>query len=139
MLLFAASGSQGTRQSTVGQPLVVPAGHGPLEITRPDGRTAINSNDTELSGMYSIRQAGSDEVDRFAVNVDTRESDLVRLNMNELPPRLTLHNLPQAAVADGGDPGLALSAAWQQPLLWTAIGLLFVEMCLAWLFGRGAL
>ncbi|MEX2185888.1 MAG: BatA domain-containing protein [Pirellulales bacterium] len=133
MLNYAVGGRQGTWQTTVGASLPLPAGRGPWEITRPDGRTTSVSSDTDISGIYTMRRAGSEDVTRYAVNIDTRESDLAQADASKLPPQLNLGTTIDVLT----DNRTAASAAWQSPLLWTALALLLAEMCLAWLFGRG--
>jgi hypothetical protein len=143
ILAYAAAGQQGAWQTTVGSPLVLPtsldAGNGALEVTRPDGRKTSALADTDLSGIYTVRRPGSDFVAQFAVNVDTRESDLAQVEPGELPSELLVRAQAHSTASGGaGAEGLAPRAAWQRSLLWTALGLLFVELCLAWTFGRGA-
>ncbi len=133
MLNYAAGGRDSVWQTTVGTPLPIPTATNSLEITRPDGRTTSVAGDTDVSGIYAVRRNGVDGVTHFAVNVDTRESDLAQADVGKLPPQLVVSKTTDVATGSGG----AASAAWQSPLLWSALALLLVEMCLAWLFGRG--
>jgi hypothetical protein len=161
ILAFAVGGNQVESQSTVGTPLSAPLAPDStveqLEITRPDGRTATVSAttsptgrrwsyaDTDLSGIYSVRNPSSSDTKNFAVNVDTRESDLVQADLQKLPPALAVvRGSPDPAPVGAavGRPyhitgSIVPRAAWHRPLLWTAFSLVFVELCLAWLFGRG--
>ena len=66
------------------RPLPIAVGNESLEITRPDGRTTTVASDTDVSGIYTVRRAGSDDVTHFAVNVDTRESDLAQADARQV-------------------------------------------------------
>lgn len=155
ILDYAVGGHADEWRSLVGAPLVGAAsptfGRGEVEIERPDGRTATiqiagsadgsswRYSDTDVSGIYTARSetsAGAELVQRFAVNVDTQESDLTQVDAANLPAEL---HVQQDLAGTSGDAGRgALSRApWHRSLLWTALGLLFVELCLAWQFGRG--
>ncbi len=133
MLNYAAGGRESAFQTIVGTPLPIPTATTLLEIIRPDGRTTLVASDTDVSGIYAVRRNRADGVVHYAVNVDTRESDLAQADRGKLPPQLVVSKTTDVA----SDSGSAASAAWQSPFLWTALALLLVEMCLAWLFGRG--
>jgi hypothetical protein len=143
ILAYAAGGQQGAWQTTVGSSLTLPPslehGAGPLEITRPDGRTTSVLTDNDVSGIYTVRRAGFDDVSHFAVNVDTRESDLAQADTSDLPSELIIRGDARSLDRSGNgvNDGFVPRAAWQRSLLWTALGLLLVELCLAWTFGRG--
>lgn len=132
-LNYAAGGRQSAWQTAIGTPLPLSASRSPAEIIRPDERTTSFASDTDVSGIYTVRRAGSEEATRYAVNVDTRESELAQADPSKLPPQLILGTTTD----DLTDNRTAASAVWQSPLLWTALALLLLEMCLAWLFGRG--
>jgi hypothetical protein len=78
-----------------------------------------------------------DEVQQFAVNVDTAESDLAKADPRQLPPELPVLDTWQQQREDSIDAQLS-QARWDQSLLWAALAMLFVESFLAWHFGRGA-
>jgi hypothetical protein len=162
LLAYATSGQQQDWQHPVGTPLAsrgVPAPelaahtHLPpntLKIERPDKKTAPVSiqssptgtewsyNDTTLSGLYTLRGLPDNESRRFAVNVDTKESDLSQADAEILPPELlTLEGLQDAA--NNSNSATVSHAGWNESMLWAALMLLFVESFLAWQFGRGAL
>jgi hypothetical protein len=165
MLLFAAGGGQ-PRQQLVGTPLrgdaIEPPGQTRLQpsageaasppstvrIERPDGRTDVvavenggargwwSYSGTELSGVYVARRGDGLPPQPFAVNVETSESDLTRIDPSLLPPDIQVRSIPQADSAAGAG-RLMSRAGWQAPLLASAFGLLLLESLLAWLFGRG--
>jgi hypothetical protein len=122
--------------------------HSSLTIDRPDRRTetirvAGERGDwsyvrADVSGIYSIRAAGESEPLLFAVNLNTAESELTRIDRQQLPPEMVVSSHPEA----GGEPSageFSRRAGWQQSLLFAAFGLLFVESLMAWRFGRGTL
>lgn len=119
-----------------------------MTMMRPDGRTASisvqsgNSGsewtyvNTDMTGIYSLRGLPQGRELQFAVNVDAAESDLARIDRQELPPELVVRDaLP--ALATGGSSNLPTDSAWNQRLLWAALALVFTESFLAWQFGRG--
>jgi hypothetical protein len=153
MLAYAVGGRQESRQLSVGSALSQ-RGDSPLrvgevlDIARPDGGAAsvrvesgpdggVWSYDaTDLSGIYTMRAAGWQSPQSFAINVDTAESDLAKVDPAALPSELLIRATPRA---DGplaaGD--LISRNGWQQPALSAAFGLLLMESLLAWRFGRG--
>jgi hypothetical protein len=151
ILAFAVGGRHDQWQALVGAPLVATlprnASADDLELTRPDDRKvslrATTSPDqswrydgTDISGIYTLKQRDSD-VARFAVNVDTRESDLSRVDPQKLPPEVAVRadwKNANGVVASGVLP----ERLWNRSLLWAAAALALVELCLAWQFGRGA-
>jgi hypothetical protein len=155
LLAYAAGGQHDNWEqpvgTTLGGPLteLAPASTANLQITRPDGRTAPinlrnspgarewNYNVTDLSGIYSLPGSSQSDIRRFAVNVDTAESDLAKVDPQTLPPQLIVRETEQGTT--GSRAASVLShAAWNEQLLWIALALLFVESFLAWQFGRGA-
>src|SRR5262249_41097435 len=138
-------------QALVGEPLVAAfpsdAAGNDIELTRPDGRKvslaasatpsdrSLRYQDADVAGIYSMLRGGT-EVARFAVNVDTRESDLARVDPVKLPSQIAIRtdwkNSDQVA-ASGASP----EQFWNRSLLWAAATLALLELCLAWLFGRG--
>jgi hypothetical protein len=150
ILSFAVGGQHDQWQALVGEPL---AGTLPttgasreLELTRPNGRKvslragtsadeAWRYEDTGVAGIYSIGSGGTD-VARFAVNVNTQESDLAKVDPRQLPAEIAVRTdwrNSDAVVASGVLPG----KIWNRSLLWAAAALALLELCLAWLFGRG--
>ncbi len=122
-----------------------------LQIVRPDGRTeplSVRStpegwqwsyDKTDTSGIYTLRGVRTDAPQQFAINVDTSEGDLTKANAAALPPELLVRDTWQTAARGLAQSAAGLSprSAWNLPLLWTALALLFVESFLAWQFGRG--
>jgi hypothetical protein len=157
LLAFAAGGRHNQFEQPVGTrlggtlPATPPSERNPnaLQIVRPDGRTdpvSLHSSAavwewsydaTEISGIYSLRGLPPGELQQFAVNVDTRESDLAKAEPQQLPPQLTVRDAWLQRASDGVRTHLS-SASWDRSLLWIALALLFVESFMAWQFGRGA-
>lgn len=154
MLSYAVGSQQSRWQQQVGTPL---AGRIPdsmsanqLKIRRPDGRlAAVATHDTptgrewsysdpDLAGIYTIPGLPAEQSQQFAVNLDTNESDLAKADASRFPQDVKVRDNwqigPSRETAE-----LLSQSSWNQPLLWSALALLFVEAFLAWLFGRGAL
>ncbi len=154
-LLLNAVGSPGEQRNLlVGNPLEssLPRGaaSGALTVERPDRRQeqiriaarAESSRwtyaGTGLSGIYRAKSSGAEQDRLFAVNVDTVESNLARIEPHELPESLAVASVwnsgEHRAVAELGS-----SAGQQHWFLFAALGLLLLETILAWWFGyRGA-
>ncbi|MFG0317984.1 MAG: hypothetical protein ACF8XB_11970, partial [Planctomycetota bacterium JB042] len=151
----------------VGEPLRKTTRSIPAEIlvVRPDNsRIAITDTpremeygefvlpafvDTDRPGIYALElayplagagdDAGRREIDRFAVNVDVRESDPARVEPAAFP---VLYPGVEIEVATEIDTEPLESRAAREgelwrALLWAVVGLLTAEMLLAWWFGRG--
>jgi hypothetical protein len=158
LLAFASGGQQTLWQRLVGAPLTgslsnetaASIGSGGLHIARPDGRTEPVSlqstpagkewryTNTDISGIYTLRGLPKGQTQRFAVNVDTAEGDLAKINPQQLPPAIKVRSTWQ------GETGVATTQTTAQAglttsLLWGALALLFAESFMAWQFGRGTL
>jgi hypothetical protein len=168
LLQFATAGQQQSWQQMVGTPISSGADNGParssdgnkvqnatspsatLQLQRPDGRNAsiINQRssagtdwsyaDTNVSGIYTLHSGSDGGPQYFAVNVDTRESDLTRVDPSTLPPELRTLSINQNSTDATTAPTLA-RAGWNTWLLWPAFALLLIESFLAWQFGRGTM
>lgn len=151
LLAYAISGKHQEWQQPVGTPLagpVVSDAGTTLRILRPDGTTAPvalhdtqgewqwSFSDTRLAGIYALAGQTQEAMQRFALNVDTRESDLTRIDARQLPQEFVVRNLLPSARDE--PTALFAHATWSGRLLWLALLLLFVESFLAWRFGRGA-
>jgi hypothetical protein len=158
-LLTYASGGQQTRwQQLVGAPLsglisdpTVPSAlSGELQMVRPDGRTASvaiqstptgsewNYTDTDVSGVYTLRDLPQGRTQQFAVNVDTAEGDLAKVDPQQLPPAIKVRSTWQGE-ANSGTAEATTQSTWNTNILWSVFALLFAESFMAWQFGRGAL
>jgi hypothetical protein len=156
ILAYAVSGQRAAWDQPVGTPLAPRGGEllsavsgvAKVEVQRPDGSTAAaqieqaidgdtwSYDRTDQCGVYQVKVAGSETPQSFAVNVDTRESDLAKVDLQRLPEVLQVRSRPQSSGEQvAGD--LVARAGWQQPLLATALGLVLMESLLAWQFGRG--
>lgn len=99
-------------------------------------------DDTVVSGVYEA-QIGAPVNQRqiFAVNVDSAESDLSKLDANELTSGIwegvTVGRSPQHA-SDGGSVSLGSDQEgyWHRPLLASALVLLLLEVFLTYFFSR---
>ncbi|MEX2172980.1 MAG: hypothetical protein WD872_01375, partial [Pirellulaceae bacterium] len=99
-----------------------------------DGQEARWSyTDVAHSGVYEAR--AGELVQKFAVNLNARESDLARFDPELLPSQFNRE-------ADAGAPAVTQRAASEgesyfRLLLSLVVLLLLVDPCLAWYFGRG--
>lgn len=160
LLRQAVGGRLELRNATVGQPL---AGHflrtqanDEVTITLPESsadspplpqRVATERVDDELRwsflaatevGPYVVRRGNEPALDqRFVVNLDTRESDLERLDPTLLPPGLRREAAGPAADAGGADP--TATRHLFRYVLSLLIVLLASESTLAWWLGRRGL
>jgi hypothetical protein len=105
-----------------------------IELPPPvaDNLGQVFFGDTSTRGVYSWSDAGK-EFARFAVNLDTRESDLNTVDPAELPPGFT----NRSNVATAGMPTLGGNLSFARSLLAMALALLLTETTVAWLLGRG--
>jgi hypothetical protein len=155
MLSVSIAGRFAGRTVLVGQPLTAvlrpSAADVPLEIVDPSGqrrriRMAIDGddshwtfNDTFRSGVYRAVYGPPVQKElRFAVNVETAESDLSRIDPDLLPNELLVRtqitaNTSPAAMLGTRDEGRLFRIA-----LITLMILLFCETFLAWLFGSSS-
>jgi hypothetical protein len=151
MLAWSVRGRYAGRNVAVGEAIQASvhavSGELTLEIVRPDQqseRVRMNVEGagsrwfyaaTELSGAYEARYAPPlPERQVFAVNVDTRESDLARFDPAELPDVFDREDQPR----EDGTPLLASSGPRRELfrlLLYGVFVLLIVESFLAWRFG----
>jgi hypothetical protein len=154
ILAWTLRGQGQSRSATVGEPIgaVAPpaAADTSLQLATPDGRseqvrveaigdeTRWSFGDTWFSGIYEVEQPGGEAAAQlFAVNVDTRESDLAKLQLGELPD--VVMALGQWDGADEpATAALAPQSEVHRPLLYLALGLLLLESCLAWYLGYRA-
>ena len=149
MLQFATLGQSEGRNLLVGDELTGELSAGgldmPVALGGPDGlseKLPVSAEGagvrwtfggTVKSGLYEAR--AGDFVQRFAVNVNTRESDLARFDPELLPSQLAR----ELAGADQDQPlaGTRDSSSYYWTLLAGVLGLLLLEPVLAWQFGRG--
>jgi hypothetical protein len=151
MLAAAVAGQQSEHNVLVGQPLgelVEPsAARAPLTLTTPEGRreelrattdqdgTRWLFGDTLTSGVYTV-EIGSpvNRQEMYAVNVDTAESNLARVDPQELPRGFTMNRQNDLDEPDSGVVGRR--GGLHKALLYCVLGLLFCETFLAWRFGN---
>ena len=150
MLQFALSTQQQVRNAIVGEPLVAsantPASPSAATVTTPDNRTEripvhVEGLDhqwifdaTQTSGFYRF-QYGNDlaQGPAFAVNLDTRESDLARVEREMLPSQFREASAEPVVVGAGA----AVQDEWPlfRLVLVTVAALLLAETLLAWRLG----
>ncbi len=151
MLRFALAGKSEGRNLLVGEELtgLVPAAafsesvvlSGPnhqeerLPITMAGGEARWSFGGASISGEYSAKLGQTTQ--RYAVNVNPRESDPARFDPDLLPSQLTRE--PQWADDEEFPPSAAASdsRSYFRWLLGGVLALLLVEPILAWRFGRG--
>jgi len=156
MLALAVSGRDSGQNLQVGQPLMSSI-HStisdvPLQVRSPDGNTervrmTIDGEDsrwiypnTPQSGVYRAIYGEPlvAESQWFAVNVNTRESDLARIDPELLPEQL----ICQTQLDEENGPAIVVSSGSGWRLFRVALGMLLVllllETWLAWLFGKSS-
>ena len=122
---------------------------GQLEVRRPDQRsTTLDAEATpdgnrwsyasaDVAGIYEIVPTDSDRpLEKFAINLDRRESDLTRADVSSLPPELNVRTV--AAESSAVVAELGTDSRLHRILLTAVLALLLMETLLAWRFGRGA-
>ncbi|MEN6459618.1 MAG: BatA domain-containing protein [Thermoguttaceae bacterium] len=154
MVAYCLAGEMRQRNLTVGEPIETPATTGrTLAVQAADGRTSpmttriaedslLSYADTSESGVYTVRGGTPSEHDQlFAVNVDTMEGDLSRVEPETLRSR-TWTGVPFAYRSirpDAAEAGIRVAVdggtALPTELLWAALGLLLVETWLGWKMG----
>lgn len=151
MFALAVSGRFENRNVTVGQPFgstINSAAVGiPLEVKPPsspaervrlelDGdRSVWSFTGTDHRGVYRAEFGEPiSRVDLFTANIDTRESDLTRIDAGELPPELQ-HDLEQANESASATALAGPRRPLYHWLLGGVIALLLTETFLAWRMG----
>ncbi|HEX5103532.1 MAG TPA: hypothetical protein VFV87_06955, partial [Pirellulaceae bacterium] len=149
MLQFAVAGQSEGRNLAVGDELtgIIAAGglDQPVTLSGPDGlseRLPVVADGlgarwtfggTATSGLY---EAQADQtVQRFAVNVNPRESDLARFDPELLPSQI--HREPLGVNEPATITAARDSSSYFRYVLFAVLGLLLLEPVLAWQFGRG--
>ncbi|MFW6125423.1 MAG: hypothetical protein ACOC46_04675, partial [Pirellulales bacterium] len=116
----------------------------PVRLAREEGVGVLRYEATDVSGPYQVHLGPPvAETHTFAVNVDPEESDLTKLQRDELAHELlpdvefayltqwqNPEETPQAPVRHRGD--------LHHLLLYGVLGLLLAESVLAWRFGHYA-
>lgn len=154
---YAATGRSQPREALVGefQQREVPNGSMNVTLTTPDGvartltpvdrdgRSTIVINDTLRPGNYTLTSGVTTE--RFAINIDPRESDPRRLDPREWATSVDNQQGHGIVVRDANSPGTAAtndsepdSHSLTINLLAAVLALLFIEQALAWRFTVGA-
>jgi hypothetical protein len=131
----------------LGESLEAMASRPAVNVTTPSGaheevRMTLDAQDsrwsypdTQHSGMYRVELgAPISRNEDFAVNVDTSESDLTKLPPEELPKEFTAHN--RANLDETDSPSISHRSGLHKSLLYCVLGLLFMEVFLAWRFGH---
>jgi hypothetical protein len=158
LLAYASSGQKirwqhlvGTPMSgSIGEPASRSVGTEELQMLRPDGRPEAvsmrstpsgsewNYTNTDVSGIYALRGLPQDRTQQFAVNVDSAEGDLAKIDPQQLPPQIKVRSDLQGQ-ASGGQIASTAQSEWNSEILWGVLALLFAESFMAWQFGRGTI
>jgi len=155
MLSLSIAGRFAGRTVLVGEPLTAvlraSAADVPLEIVDPSGerrrvRMAIDGddshwvfNDTFQSGIYRAAYGPPVQKEqRFAVNVDTAESDLSRVDPDLLPNELLVETQIAADTSPTSMLGTRDEGRLFRMVLIALMILLFCETFLAWFFGSSS-
>lgn len=150
-LALAVSGQASDRNVLVGQSigdavepsaraapvtLVTPDGtHEELRPTSDAGESRWSFADTNRSGVYTAEFGPpAARAESFAVNVETSESDLTRVDPEDLPKQFTTYKHPDLDTPDIASVGR--HSALHRELLYGVLALLFLESFLAWRFGH---
>jgi hypothetical protein len=97
-----------------------------------DGEGSLPSIHLETPGIYVVRDAKGVELQRWAVNVPSRESDLATLSPQAFQKQLMRANQPRPATLQASLFGAVNSEKeWWRVLLLAALALLFAEVFLA--------
>lgn len=157
---FAVAGRFGEREHLVGESLSAsfpsPAVDVDVSVTRPDKQTEpvrITPNDslsqfsydgTATSGIYEVQFGHPlSRSELYAVNVDPKESNLVKLVQEEIEQELLpgVEHEYETSWHDRGDSApvtpIAPRGGLTRWLLYAVLYLLFVEQMLAWDFRKG--
>lgn len=111
-----------------------------LRLTTDDEGSHWSFSDTSLSGPYRVERsapAGASETEGasvYAVNVDTRESNLARIDAAELPTPFA--TAVQSTSDEATSASVSRHNAIHRMLLYGVMCLLFVEVFLAWRAGH---
>ena len=152
MLLRAVSRREEGRNLRVGEEIVGAIAGGTSEsavqLSGPQGvsqklplitngsESAWSFSGTTASGIYEAKLSAAGTAQSFAVNVDSRESDLERVPVDSLPSQIGLSL--EAADEDGSLAATASGAALFRAALLAVLVLLGCESLLAWWIGKGA-
>ena len=159
MLAWCVGGRNRQQNVAVGEPLEgsapTAAAESHVRLQRPDGQSrqitlhaegdygVWTYDDTLRSGIYTATLGSPAYTQRFAVNVDTRQSDLAALGEEDLrsevwPNIPFLYRTSRQGVEAARAGSMAGGAPLHIGLLYAVFGLLFVETFLAWRFGHHA-
>jgi hypothetical protein len=113
----------------------------PLRLTTDEEGSRWTFADTFQSGPYRIESGtpstsadSAKQQSIYAVNVDTRESNLARIDATEMLPQFTT-TVPSTA-DDSSSANVARFSGLHRLLLYSVMGLLFLEVFLAWRAGH---
>ncbi len=107
-----------------------------VPVEREGAQARWNYASVDLPGIYTARSTTGDvPLAMESVNVDPRESDLARVDIEQLHAAIKLRR--DYSASGIGQGGLASSTPLHRWLLHAVLGLLLLESVLAWWFGRG--
>jgi hypothetical protein len=115
----------------------------PIQLHTVDGDSMLHYTDTSQSGFYTTLLGPPTAQNKiFAVNVDTQESDLTRLDPQELRDKVWpgVPFIHQTSWQDLGatNPANSIRRSDHLPILflYVVLGLLLIELLIAWKIGR---
>jgi hypothetical protein len=115
-----------------GRSLVIQRGEAKVESVNADEEGRWPTFDAAAPGIYAVRDANGVELQRWAVNVPGRESDLAALPLQEFQRQLVRSKAPPPATLQASLFGAAGSEReWWRVLLLASLCLLFAEVFLA--------
>jgi hypothetical protein len=109
----------------------------PLRLTTDDDGRRWSFSETQISGPYQVElktdaDASNEQTAVYAVNLDTRESNLARIDASELPVEFQATVPADADVEDATSAGAGGYSGLHRWLLYVVLILLFAEVFLAW-------
>lgn len=107
-----------------------------LPLTSTGGESGWSLAGTQFSGIYEAHAGAAPAASqKYAVNVDPRESDLERISPESLPTQInfSLNTQSEGTSLSAAPP----STAYFRVLLAAVLGLLACESVVAWWIGRG--
>jgi hypothetical protein len=110
--------------------IITPSGSGAQAPVRGE-EGAWSHRAEEGAGIYQVVQPSTERRELFAVNVETRESELATIDQEQLPQELRSETREHSAAARLEPP-----RAWFRSFLFAVLALLLLESCVAWRVGR---
>jgi len=101
----------------------------------------IDYEETEKRGFYEMsleRNKGGEDALLYAANSDPSEGDLKRVGLAKLDESLTGTKLSLVSFEEAANQSVeGAQREWWKTIFYFLVGVLFLELTLGWLFGRG--